>query len=398
MNARRLAALGLGLGIALGMLAFAWRSGVFVRRAEREYDAAAEELVELLRARSQDRGGEAHDPALPPDDPRSRPWFLPPDVAGALFKLSMTGQQYDPWCYYARLPLTDVRVEWPEHPRGAWRLVSNADGLREDGEIARERPDLRVLVTGDSHTDGWCDNAESFANLLEAELARRNPGRSVEVLNAGNAGYSFHNYLGVLAKWRALAPDVFVVCVYGGNDFRDVLAPAAYFRREPPWPFPEEEQEEVALGRKLSIAGMTNAFRSLFYFRRHPEGAERALADALELCGEMSAACRALGTRCVVLYLPTAVDVDRELRPELFRRWIRKLGFSEEDLAIHARLGERLLADLRAAGVETLDLTEALRARGEPCYWERDLHLNLVGHAVVAGVLVPVVERMWGGR
>jgi hypothetical protein len=94
----------------------------------------------------------------------------------------------------------------------------------------------------------------------------------------------------------------------------------------------------------------------------------------------------------IVAYLPTAVDVDRELRPELFRRWIRKLGFSAEDLAIHARLGARLLAQLRDAGIETVDLTEALRARGEACYWARDLHLNLVGHEVVAQALVEVVE------
>jgi lysophospholipase L1-like esterase len=391
MNARRLGALGLGIALAaVGVVHWSGSS-----EAEREYRESVRQIDELLRARSAGGPGDGHDPAAPPDDPRSRPWYLPPEVAGLLFKLSMTGQRYDPWCYYARLPHTDVRVEWPEHPRRAWRLVSNSDGLREDREIARERPGLRVLVTGDSHTDGWCDNAESFSNLLEAELARRNPGRTVEVLNAGNAGYSFHNYLGVLAKWRALAPDVFVVCVYGGNDFRDVLAPAAYFRREPPWPFPEEEQEEVALGRRLSIAGMTNAFRSLFWFRRHPESAERALADALELCAMMSDECREMGTRLVVLYLPTAVDVDRELRPELFRRWIRKLGFSAEDLAIHARMGERLLAQLRAAGIETLDLTEALRARGEPCYWARDLHLNLAGHAVVAEAMVPIVERAW---
>jgi hypothetical protein len=94
---------------------------------------------------------------------------------------------------------------------------------------------VRVLVTGDSHTEGVCTNAESFTHLLEGALADARPGAAVEAINSGLSGYNLYNYLGVLEKGRALGPDVFVVTVYGGNDFAAAVQLYRYFERMPPY-------------------------------------------------------------------------------------------------------------------------------------------------------------------
>src|SRR5690606_18882269 len=86
--------------------------------------------------------------------------------------------------YFSRAPNLEVRVPWPEHPNGEYVMRTNALGMREDEEVDPCRPDLRILVTGDSHTDGICANSESFCNRLEARLAAEDGGRTVEALNA----------------------------------------------------------------------------------------------------------------------------------------------------------------------------------------------------------------------
>jgi hypothetical protein len=142
------------------------------------------EPAEVHRARFADA------PLAPPTDGAPRPGVHPFDATQPVF----------PPSNFRRWPLT------PEEVRGL------------------QQPALRILVTGDSHTDGVCNNSESFTNLLEAELSAAHPGEAIEALNAGKGAYSFYNYLGVLERLLPLRPDVFVVAVYGGNDFVESLA------------------------------------------------------------------------------------------------------------------------------------------------------------------------------
>jgi hypothetical protein len=133
-------------------------------------------------------------------------------------------QVYDEHLLARRKPHFQGHIDLAEHPQGGWDIRTNALGLREDQEVPEEKADLRVLVVGDSHVDGLCANADSFPNLLEASLSERHPGRTIEVVNAGTGGWSFYNYLGALEGLAYLRPDVFVVVVYGGNDFQGAMS------------------------------------------------------------------------------------------------------------------------------------------------------------------------------
>jgi len=170
---------------------------------------------------------------------------------------------FDPWAAHRGLPWFELEVPWNEHPRGKWYWTTDGLGLRRDREPSATAPALRVVVTGDSHTDGVCDNADSFCTLAELELASRRPGESIEVINAGRSSSSFANYLGVLERMLALEPDVFVMVVYGGNDFAEALV---WERLVQGMPWPERTQAELdraAAALALHPAAVAQAFGQL---------------------------------------------------------------------------------------------------------------------------------------
>jgi len=170
---------------------------------------------------------------------------------------------FDPWAAHRGLPWFELEVPWNEHPRGKWYWTTDGLGLRRDREPSATAPALRVVVTGDSHTDGVCDNEDSFCTLAELELASRRPGESIEVINAGRSRSSFANDLGVLERMLALEADVFVMVVYGGNDFAEALV---WERLVQGMPWPERTQAELdraAAALALHPAAVVQAFGQL---------------------------------------------------------------------------------------------------------------------------------------
>ncbi len=245
----------------------------------------------------------------PPEPSPARRYALPDEVASILFPYGAT-EEYDPWSYYRHKGNQRIRLPLAERPGASFECVTNSLGMREDTEVAVEHPGLRILVTGDSHTDGVCDNRESYPNQLEAALALDRPGTSVEVLNAANGGFSLYNYLGVLEKFLELEPDAFVVGVYGGNDFREVLFPLAYFGRTEIEADTPEELADLERGRQLDPRAMNQAFRSILSGRTHPEQRARAVQAAIELTIEMQTICHEHAIRMLCVYIPSPTEVN----------------------------------------------------------------------------------------
>jgi hypothetical protein len=207
--------LGMAIGVVLALSLWLFVHPSAPRDAVVRHDRS--KVHDVLARRSRESVVLAEEPRGPRAEDRA--WFISEQDARVLFAVSTRGQRYDAFSAYAHNPNLNYDVAWSEHPRGHWLYRTNSIGLREDGELAVERPDLRVIVTGDSHVDGFCDNADSFPHVLGARLAVAHPSSTVEVINAADGGYSFYNYSGVLAAHLALRPHVFVVTVHGGNDF-----------------------------------------------------------------------------------------------------------------------------------------------------------------------------------
>src|SRR5262245_26748556 len=95
------------------------------------------------------------------------------EVAYQLFPgLSRTGDRkiYDPVAYIVLRPDDDRTFDFPEYPGGKIRFRTNNMGFREDEPTTVEHDTYRILVSGDSHTEGVCANSESLANVLERLL------------------------------------------------------------------------------------------------------------------------------------------------------------------------------------------------------------------------------------
>lgn len=117
----------------------------------------------------------------------------------------------------------NVKIPFPEHPLGYFDLITNNQGLREDQNTSYDKKPgvYRILVIGDSHTDGTVFNAETYPNQLESQLLAN--GLQVEVLNGGVASYdTLQELLWYHLIGRRYAPDLIIVGVYAGNDLGEL--------------------------------------------------------------------------------------------------------------------------------------------------------------------------------
>lgn len=309
-------------------------------------------------------------------------------TAEALFTIIDSVADFDPVCYYRYKPDMTSRRVWPEHPDGGWVLRTNAEGLREDDDAASLRGvDLAILVTGDSHTDGACNNSESFPTLLEERLRRRAPGRTVEALNTGVAGYSFYNYLGNLRRYQGDGPDVFVVAVYGGNDFKGVVKSHHYFRGTQYPPRRKSYFEKIDAAAQVSKKLLAQSLSQVLYFQEYPDQFEVALEGALVTARETRRICEEIGCRVVYVYIPPAYEAPTPALERMAGRAKEELGLSAADLFVSDRLREQFFAGLAALGIDVLDMGPVYRAQDAPCYWSQDLHINLLGHEKIAEAL-----------
>lgn len=124
-----------------------------------------------------------------------------------------------------------------EHPRRFWTLSVgdpfdgqidshihvNALGLRGP-EVEAQRPDLNVLLLGDSCTYGaGVRNGETLDAYLQKRLSEIS-GRNVRVWNGGCPGYSSYQGYDLLSQiGGALRPDVVVFAYMYGDAYRDIV-------------------------------------------------------------------------------------------------------------------------------------------------------------------------------
>ena len=112
-----------------------------------------------------------------------------------------------------------AKFDFPENP---FLLKTNNRAFFEDHDTPVEKPAgvNRVVVVGDSQTEGLCNNSESYPHHLEALL--NHTGR-YEVINAGTGRYSpYQYYVKAVHDIMPLKPDHLIVGLYLGNDMQDL--------------------------------------------------------------------------------------------------------------------------------------------------------------------------------
>ena len=306
-------------------------------------------------------------------------------------QLGKQSNRHVPGVYFGMLPNKDWKRDFAEHPAKHFMRRTNSMGWREDTDpaegFAEDPADLCILVMGDSHTEGVCANSESLANRFEHRLREERPAESVEVWNVATGGFTPANYMGTLAAYGDMKPNALVLVYYGGNDFRESLAPWRFLYRRPPGVGLGIEVTSLIETGRQGIALLGQEIYQALGFSADPGSAKDALRLA-QACGmELDRQCRERGMQFLFVYLPPPSSAQPSRFRERVIEGLRSIGGNPDGLNFSDTLADATLQGLTEAGVVTLDLRTAFANAPVSLYWDTDLHLNVDGHEL-AGKLI----------
>ena len=282
---------------------------------------------------------------------------------------------------FSRSPL------FAEHPNGRiFKHYNNHGFVRDDSTKLLKTPGVtRVLITGDSHTDGLVSTAENFCTLLQDTLNRL--GKTFELLNGGAGNYSFINYQGLIQHYAYLQPDEYLVMVYTGNDFIENLM----YRYRWYNPLQSLRQFRSRLGWRYQYPLMYNnqSLTQVLYFHLYPQQKDDALAIACSSVVRISEYCRTKGIRLSLAFIPTDFDLDAGYRQRLRTAY----GFPDASLDVNRWFTSSLQQFARAKGISVYDLHPAMQRWKDTLFYPKDHHLNVRGNQVVAELMLPAFLR-----
>ncbi len=359
----------------------------------------SEELTEALRRRA-DAPKEDPRPPRPvgPADPFARRNGLVREpVDESVARLFYPGLAVDwrsvhhPLVWFARRPDSRVGCRFTEHPRGEWVIRTNAHGFRDDGPVSAIRPDLRILVAGDSQVEGVCPTDETIPERIEHRLAVRRPSATVELLNGGIGSHSPYNYLGTLERYLELDPDLLLVFVFGGNDFRGMIPIRRYFHREPVPTGGRLRQRDLDAVADELLGLAYSEFGQLYYFLNHPSERDVAVRTLDRIARTIRDLAEDRGIRTLFVYVPAPLSGNplgyREVRDEL----LATAGLTGSELAVTDELADAWLERAAAADLSVLDLRPVFARSEERLFW-KDGHLDREGNERVASRVANAIE------
>lgn len=385
--------------------------------------------------------------------------------------ITRTVEYHDPTLLHSEPFIADAQrnrwIHWPretrridgveEHSRGYIDIRTNNVSCREDEDTAIEKTPgtIRILVIGDSHTDGVCFNDESYSNLLEQERNRREGANRYEVINAGFGPSSpYQQWWAFEQVYSRFHPDHLVVAWYAGNDLAELLRTdervhlkwdGAQFVHEGPTNLTDDTRsrptawgkvkavlrDNLALYHALvQIRGLRKLVRSAeadeyrerleaamadhagvvwqgmnqsYYFAHHPDSfpASMKMMDHILRCYREYADEHGIGL--TLLVIPTLRQIHPESDAKSLRDIQQTLGLGDEDLQWDEKVCDALVELGVSQKVVTVDLRKPLRdaSKREPqkhLYYRFDHHLNVAGNHVLAKSLDEALEGRLEGR
>jgi len=309
-------------------------------------------------------------------------------------QLGRQTNRYVPGVHFGMLPNKNWKRDFAEHP--AKRLVrrTNSMGWREDSDPGEAPADLCVLVMGDSHTEGVCANSESLANRFEHRLREEHPDEVVEVWNVATGGFTPANYMGTLAAYGDMNPHALVLVFYGGNDFRESLAPWRFLYRRPPGRASGIDVSPLIEGGKQGVALLGQELYQALGLTADPAAANDALRLALACGMELDRQCRERGMRFLFVYLPPPSSAQPDRFRERVIEGLLSVGGDPDGLKFSNIIADSTLQGLKDAGVSTLDLRPAFASAPVALYWDTDLHLNVQGHELTGQLIYQAFQNL----
>lgn len=298
----------------------------------------------------------------------------------------------DSLAMFVHLPNVKIYDNWgtPQQKLTTERRTNNL-GFRENDDILAKKPnEYRILVTGDSHTDGVLKhNTQSFANIWEKQLNSSDSLTYYNCINGGVGYYTFRNYAGFLKKYRYLKPDMYVINIFTGNDFREA-------------PIFEDNRENIGNVFRNSYVRIKKKFYSAekkaipfsqgieqtLYFEAFPSEKEKALTLAKKYLTEIKTLCLAEGIELVVTLLPSKLETN-----PIFSSKIQSLFYIDEmAMQTNTQLTNELITWLTSENITNYNLQPLLAQAKEKVYWDGDLHINPKAHEMIGAFLFDTVK------
>ena len=308
------------------------------------------------------------------------------------------------------------------------KITRNWLGVREDDATPVQTPPgkRRIVVLGDSHTDGIVPNNQSYANLLEQQL-----GNGFDVVNCAQGASSPYDQLWAYQKiYSRLNPEIVIVGFYAGNDYIDLMNQhrssflkwnGNQFVRAPKTGRPDisyEQQQTTILdqlcrqtaifynlqkanligGNEKSIrvrrdknyfdrlvqardedpASTWQGLNQAYFFRHCPgewELAHQKFEYILEQFKQITP-----HDRLLFLIIPTF----RQLQPDSVKVAADILELVEQDLMTDERVCDDAKRLLEKANIPFIDLRTVMKSTDQKLFWTFDHHINDVAHRLIA--------------
>ncbi|WP_162200422.1 SGNH/GDSL hydrolase family protein [Kordia jejudonensis] len=298
----------------------------------------------------------------------------------------------DSTALFIHKPNIHIYDNWgtPEQKISTERRTNNL-GFRDDDDVlAKKQNELRVLVTGDSHTDGVLKhNTESFINVWETQLNAKDTTTYYNCINGGVGYYTFRNYHGFLKKYAYLQPDVFVINVFTGNDFRE----CALYEDDRTSFSNIYKSMRMSVRRKFQSSAAQEfpyiqGIEQLLYYESFPSEKERTMTIAQKYLLEIIALCKQENIRLIVTLLPSRAEV----KPAFYDKIQTLFNLDTETMDTNKELTAMLIDFLQKQQIEYHDLTPALLDSTEKLYWDEDLHINPKAHELIGNFLFDKID------
>ena len=256
---------------------------------------------------------------------------------------------------------------------------------------------VRVIITGDSHTDGVLPDDKTFPNIMEDSLNLNlnlnlnlslNLSSKYEFLNAGMGNFTFKNYFGVLKKFLYLKPDIFIVNVYTGNDFIENI----FYENKNGEFFNTLKTFWARLKWKYFEKYMNNSqsLAQAVYFKTYPERINESIELTSVYVDSMASLCKKNNIRFYISFLPTSVDVENRYLDNI----ISKGKYSLQDIFVAQDIKQRLISQFSQKDITSIDLLpEMKKHNADSLYYKTDDHINAAGHIAVARILLDSIFR-----
>jgi hypothetical protein len=322
-------------------------------------------LILLCRHKSQSSEGELK-PSFPSGD---ADYYQADSLAGHFHKPNVTRD-----------------FKWPEHPLGKIMMKTNNLGFRSDVKTEKNKPPgtVRIIITGDSHTDGVIYNSESVASRLEEMLREKYPEKKYEALNAGNGYFGPQNYFGVYRKFSSLKPDVFIVIIYTGNDFLDGIRIESENGRLSVPVRSDSYYEDLWKVDKL-YSGFTGQFlNQVKFFKSYPQFTETAMKIMKGNLEKINTLCLKNNTRFLIVLLPSKIDTEEQTDSTRISEVFRIMNYDQQDIIENKKMTENLSAWLAEKQIPFVDLFPSFKSAEKELFWKTDYHVNHLGHEEMA--------------